>query len=496
MSDSPAAQLRARLGHPVIDADGHTVEYLPALIPYLRKHGVANDLAQFFERALDPGTGLWSALDPRERARRRTLRPSWWAVPSRNTLDFASVSLPALLCDRMDELGLDFGVVYPSLGLVLPEIADAALRIPACRALNQFHADLFRGTEARLAPVAVIPMTTPDEALVELEFAVQQLGFKAVMIASYARRPVESTAALGDEAQRQANWIDSFGLDSLYDYDPFWARCIELGVSPAAHSGAFGWHGRRSISNYMYNHMGHFATASEALCKSLFLGGVTRRFPKLRIAFLEGGASWGCRLFADLLGHWEKRNPVAIRRYDPAGFDRELFAGLWQQYGGALRELAAGPDIHALAFGQPSGRAEPDDEFAACAIRTPEDIRELFAPNFYFGCEADDPLTYQAFDARALPGHARLRVLFGSDIGHWDVPDMRRVLEESYEQVERGLLDAAQFREFSFENALRFYTDSNPGFFAGTALSEQARSWVAAQAAEPAAAVPAETRRT
>ncbi len=481
MPETPAARLRARLGHPVIDADGHTVEFLPALVPQLRKHGVADDVEQFFREALDPGTGLWSALDPRERARRRTVRPSWWAVPSRNTRDFATVSMPALLCERMDELGLDFGVVYPSLGLVLPDIADAGLRTRACRALNQFHADLFRGTERRLAPVAVIPMHTPEEALAELEHAVRQLGFRAVMIASYARRPVESTAHLGGEVRRQASWIDSFGLDSAHDYDPFWARCIELGVAPGAHSGAFGWDGRRSISNYMYNHMGHFSAAGEALCKSLFFGGVTRRFPKLRIAFLEGGVSWGCRLFTDLLGHWEKRNPDALRSYDPAAFDRALFERLLQQSGGRLRELAASPDIHALAFGQPRGQSEPDDEFAACGIRSAEELRDRFAPNFYFGCEADDPLTHQAFDARALPCGARLRVLFGSDIGHWDVPDMARVLEESFEQVERGLLDAAQFREFSFENALRFYTDANPDFFEGTALAAEAREWLAAQ---------------
>jgi len=479
MPETSAQKLRARLGHPVIDADGHTVEFLPALIPYLKKNGVADDVDQFFRQALDPGVGFWSALDVRERARRRTVRPSWWAVPSRNTRDFASVSMPSLLCERMDELGLDFGVVYPSLGLVLPDIADAALRLPACRAVNQFHADVFRGTEARLAPVAVIPMVTPEEAIAELEYAVAQLGFKAVMIASYARRPVESTAHLGDEARRQATWIDSFGLDSPHDYDPLWARCIELGVSPAAHSGAFGWDGRRSISNYMYNHIGHFAAASEALCKSLFLGGVTRRFPRLRVAFLEGGVSWGCRLFTDLLGHWEKRNPVAIRNYDPADFDRGLFARLLQRSGGALRELAAGPGIHELAFGQPRDHAAPDDEFGACGIRGPEDIRDLFAPSFYFGCEADDPLTHQAFDTRALPCGASLRALFGSDIGHWDVPDMSGVLEESYEQVERGLLDPAQFREFSFENAVRFYTDSNPDFFAGTAVAAQAKEWVA-----------------
>ena len=68
----------------------------------------------------------------------------------------------------------------------------------------------------------------------------------------------------------------------------------------------------RSISNYVYNHVNGLAAAHESLCKSLFLAGVTRRFPSLRFGFLEGGVAWACALFAGLVGHWEKRNRDAI----------------------------------------------------------------------------------------------------------------------------------------------------------------------------------------
>ena len=475
MNASPS-ELRAQLDHPIIDADGHCVEFLPALLPYLHEEGVEGEGETLFQRVLDPGTGFWSALSAAERADRRAVRPPWWAVPARNTRDFATASMPTLLHERMPELGLDYSVIYPSLGLVLPDIADDALRRNCCRALNRFQADLFAGLEDRLTPAAVVPMGNPEEAVEALEHAVLELGLKAVMIASFARRPVTATAALGGDVPHQASWVDCFGLDSPYDYDPFWARCIELGVSPAAHSGAFGWDGRRSISNYMYNHMGHFAAASDALCRALFLGGVTRRFPKLRVAFLEGGVSWGARLLTDLVGHWEKRNPQDLENYNPAHFDRALFARLLEDHGGTLRELAEGPGIHELGFGAPQGQAEPDDEFGACGITSPEDIRDLFVPNFHFGCEADDPLVHHAWDERGLPPGAKLRALFGSDIGHWDVPDMRSVLGEAWEQVEEGRLDRAQFRAFSFENAARFYTDSNPDFFRGTAVEGEVRA--------------------
>ena len=90
--------------------------------------------------------------------------------------------------------------------------------------------------------------------------------------------------------------------------------------------------------------------------------------------------------------------------------------------------------------------------------------------------EADDPLAHHAWDERGLPCQAKLSALFGSDIGHWDVPDMRKVLAEAWEQVEEGRMDAAQFRAFSFENVARFYTDSHPDFFAGTAVESEVQA--------------------
>ena len=60
-----------------------------------------------------------------------------------------------------------------------------------------------------------------------------------------------------------------------------------------------------------------------------------------------------------------------------------------------------------------------------------EDIRDLFVPNFYFGCEADDPINAMAFDTRKLPFGAKLNAIFSSDIGHWDVPDMTEVTRGS-----------------------------------------------------------------
>ena len=102
---------------------------------------------------------------------------------------------------------------------------------------------------------------------------------------------------------RYAYRLDTFGIDSEHDYDPVWAKCVELKVVPTSHAGSQGIGTRQSISNYAYNHIGHFAAANEAICKSLFMGGVTRRFPGIRLGFLECGDGWACVLYADLVGH-------------------------------------------------------------------------------------------------------------------------------------------------------------------------------------------------
>ena len=95
-------------------------------------------------------------------------------------------------------------------------------------------------------------------------------------------------------------------------------------------------------------------------------------------------------------------------------------------------------------------------------------------PRFYFGCEADDPVNAWAFHRGANPMGARLNAIFSSDIGHFDVPDMTEVVPEAYELVEHGLITEDDFRDFMFANAVRFWGDVNPDFFAGTVVEKPA----------------------
>jgi hypothetical protein len=286
------------------------------------------------------------------------------------------------------------------------------------------------------------------------------------MMASLIRRPVPEVARKAPEYLRYALWMDALGLDSDYDYDPVWQRCVELGLAPTFHSSVQGYALHSSLTNMVYNHIGHFGAAGEAVCKALFLGGVTTRFPRLRVAFLEGGASWGCRLYADLIGHWKVRNLDALVHIDPKNLDVEKLSKLVKEYGSEALKQKFDPAQVSLGDSAP----ENLDDFIHCAIRRPEDIRDRYVPNFFFGCEAEDPLIAWAFNSKVNPYGARLNAVLGSDIGHWDVPDMEEIAAEAWELVERGAMGEEDFRDFTFSNPVKLWTSLNPNFFKGTAV--------------------------
>ncbi len=477
---SKSAAVRARLTHPVIDSDGHTVEFEPAVMDCLQRVGGSRIVERYKK---DRTTGMaaslgglltWHQLTPEERRDQRATIPPWWVLPAKNTLDRATSMLPKLLYERLDDMGLDVTVLYPTFGLLAPHLDDEEIRRAACRAFNTYHADIFREYNDRLIPVAVIPMHTPQEAIEELEYAVTTLGMKAVMLAGHAIRPVPAVARTAPEAARYAYWVDTFCLDSAYDYDPVWAKCVELKVAPTFHSAGMGWGGRTSISNYMYNHIGHFAEAGEALCKALFFGGVTRRFPTLKFAFLEGGVSTGARIYADLIARWHKRNPDALENYNPANLNPELLLDLCRRYGGRVTEgklehlsKASGATINTKESPQVK------NDFQRCEIKQAEDIKDLFVPHFYFGCEADDPMNATAFNTKVNPFGAQIQAVFSSDIGHWDVPDMTEVTEEAYELVEHKVITEDDFRAFVFTNPATLWTGMNPDFFKDTVVEKR-----------------------
>jgi predicted TIM-barrel fold metal-dependent hydrolase len=470
-----SARIREELGYPVLDGDGHIVELTAVFLDYVRDHGHGALVSGMLQRR--------RAIEdvPLDDRRAGGLLPHSWHVPA-TTEYYATVTSPKRYYDRLGEAGIDFAVLYPTMGIALLQLLDDEQRVTLCRLYNEFAAEQFRPYGDRFTVAALVPMNTPAEAVSALEHA-KGLGAKVGLIASHVHRAAPGTSWPADDPWGDVRipewetrgWVDTFGIDSPYDYDPVWAKAVELGLPLAAHTAGIGASDRASVSNFVFNQIGHFAAAGGALAKSLFLGGVTERFPRLRLALLEGGAAIGVQIYVSLVGNWLKRGGDAIARLDPDNLDKDLLVKLLVESDPSLARYSA------EQLSGPQGRMRRvRDDFAAAKLTSVEDIRDRFCNNFYWGCEADDPLVGVAFDPRVTPLGALVPAFFASDLGHWDVPEFDEPLEEAFELVEHGILDAAQLREFLFLNPVRFYGALNPNFFTGTAIERDAAAALSA----------------
>ena len=172
--ENRAAEIHDGLKHPVIDGDGHWMEPIPVFLEYLSEAGGPKSVDEI--RALWRRNGAWYRATAEQRQHQRLRRAIWWGVTS-NTLDKATALLPALLNERLPELGIDFAVMYPSFGLSI-NIMTGDLQRAAARAYNRMTSDMFKPYAVRFAPVASIPTATPQDAIEELEYAVTELGLK------------------------------------------------------------------------------------------------------------------------------------------------------------------------------------------------------------------------------------------------------------------------------------------------------------------------------
>ena len=138
MTFAPSAAVQAirdQLDHPVVDTDGHVIEYLP-WVRDLVVDIAGEDVAVRFDQMV--GSAPLVRQVPTELRRQAGVtRSAWWAVPARNTLDRATAMLPDLLYNRLDQIGIDVAVLYPTYGLTVTAFPDDELR--QAMALSLIH---------------------------------------------------------------------------------------------------------------------------------------------------------------------------------------------------------------------------------------------------------------------------------------------------------------------------------------------------------------------
>jgi predicted TIM-barrel fold metal-dependent hydrolase len=98
---------------------------------------------------------------------------------------FVDIEIPTRI-NQMDKVGIERQV----LSLTHPEVNTRALNVPKdvrvklARAFNDEVSKIAHDNEGRFIPVAEVPLVVPDEAVTELERAVNDLGMMAVQLSS------------------------------------------------------------------------------------------------------------------------------------------------------------------------------------------------------------------------------------------------------------------------------------------------------------------------
>jgi predicted TIM-barrel fold metal-dependent hydrolase len=488
---SRSAEILKQLKHPVVDGDAHWLESIPVFHDYLRQTGGQSMLEEYLEVSAG-ANDRWFKATSEERFRRRMGRPNYWFGPG-NTLDRATSMIPKLMYERLSDFGIDYAVIYPTLalgafrGINRVHGAGMASDLRRCciRAYNIMASDMFREYADRMTPAAVVPTVTPEEAIEEAEYAVKTLGMKVAKLDGVIQRSIPADADWQPDPARRRHFYDTLGLDSIYDYDPLWAKMVELGLAYTSHSGTGGdTTTRSSPTSVIYGRVGHFAQAHHMAVKGLLLGGVPHRFPRLNFAFLEAGVAWAVNTCIDLMLIFAKFGREGLERdLNPMNLNtvelRELFDeyATDPQFHGRVSRIFDDNNLWPNQPGMNAAdlvlRAADWDEFAAAHMISPDQIRDLFSTRFYFGCESDDPTVSWAFAERSSLG-ARFKPIFSSDISHFDVTDMTEVLEEAWELVEHELIDEEAFRELTFSNPVALHGLMNPNFFKGTAVEDAA----------------------
>jgi uncharacterized protein len=192
----------------------------------------------------------------------------------------------------MDDEGLDVAVLFRTFPLHCDDSLEAEYANALCRAWNDWMADFCKADPMRLRPSALITLHDVDLAVDETRRAITDLGAIGL--------------CLVPEPSNGKHIHDRY-------YDPVWREAEKLGVPVCFHPAASpnqdqAVHRFRGQSNEAVL-INAFRNPIELMFAigSFCAGGVLERFPKLRVAFLEGNCSWLPWALYRLDERWEMR---------------------------------------------------------------------------------------------------------------------------------------------------------------------------------------------
>jgi predicted TIM-barrel fold metal-dependent hydrolase len=240
--------------HPnrIIDGDGHVMEDNAGIIAHMTSP--YREITQRKGVVFPPLDHLHAgraAETPPQRDGRPAVGPQGW-------LDF------------LDDVGIEWTVLYPTVGLSYGKIVSLDYAVELARAYNDWLSDAYLKLDPRFKGMALIPMQDPDEAAKELRRVVTELGMLGAMMPSNG---------LAQPLGAKAYW-------------PVYAEADRLGCCLAIHGGCHDRFGMDHLNMYVPVHaLGHPWSLTVNFA-SIIYNGIFDRFPRVRIAFLEGGVAW------------------------------------------------------------------------------------------------------------------------------------------------------------------------------------------------------------
>lgn len=236
----------------------------------------------------------------------------------------------------MDRDGVDAELVFPSLGLMLPRIADREGQREACRIYNDWVWDYTAPVRDRLIPAAMIPCIDFEDALAECRRAAGK-GFAAFCL-----------------------WE---GLNNYNDprWDPIFAFAGEMGIPLVFHTGVGDINIRalKGPGGALYNYTRQMNDAVDVITQ-LVAGGVLDRNPNAHILFAEHSAGWlwglAERMDEVYNGHAPSISPKLSRL--PSQIVRDQVHCALQNDGNSSMAIRKGVGIGALLFATDYPHAE------------------------------------------------------------------------------------------------------------------------------------------
>lgn len=182
---------------------------------------------------------------------------------------------PKQRLQAMDRDRIERGLLFPSAGLYLTSVQDAAFGAALCRAYNNWLYDYCAEDRKRLMGVAAVPTQDVNLAIAEAKRCVNELGFKGVFI-----RP---------------NPVKGRNIEDPY-YDPLYKTVIELGVPLLIHEGSGAFlptaGADRFAGQWFFTHTISHPLEQMLASLGLICQGTLERLPDLQCVFLESGAGW------------------------------------------------------------------------------------------------------------------------------------------------------------------------------------------------------------